>query len=148
MRPLKSPLNNNLPSVLYHGTCLGYLCHQIRKYGEYRHEGKRNDIYLGTLFLQAFPYAIRRANYYEDNPVVLAIHSDKCDYQITGCGTFQTRALNMGSFAVSDVSDLGVIPKEDAKFSHAVRVRMKYLAERVQKVDKDILKNEAHDLLC
>lgn len=88
--------------VLYTGTGEKYLREKLRLFREFRHLGK--DIYLDESPLSACGYALQRAEFYGDSPVLLIVDSQRLKEDLYYDGRYKTRSLPLDSFLPFELS--------------------------------------------
>lgn len=91
-----------LPRVLYTGTGREYLGQTLEVLGEFRHLGK--EVYLDESLFNACGYALQRAKFYDDSPVLMVVDSQKLKGEVRYDGRYKAKALPLGSFIPYEIS--------------------------------------------
>jgi len=113
--PPKEQKEENIPRILYHGTCCNYFYENLLRKGEYRHNNIGDNVWLDNSPATSASYAITRARTYHDQPLLIITDTKKLEYKINYSGQWKVKALPIGSFEVYQPFEFIFDPK--CKFS-------------------------------
>ena len=89
--------NQELPRILYSGTTGRYLEERLRQNERFTHS-MGQPVYLTEHDLTALSVARQRALFYDEDPVLLIVDTNKLDGELRYDGSYKTMGLNVGSF--------------------------------------------------
>ncbi len=131
-------LKEGLPRLLYTGTCEEYFQQKILKEKFDNQSGRHSGIvYMSDSFVSATGYAIKRAAFYKDLPLLLIIDTKKLDEKVEYSGEYSTSSLNANCFLTYALS-LGIDSYEGLKvrFKDNLQKDIKCIKDTVSRLSK------------
>ena len=89
--------SQGLPRILYSGTTDRYLEESLRQNGQFMHVMEQ-PVYLTEHDLTALSVAGQRALFYDEDPMLLIVDTDKLEGELRYDGSYKIEGLNVGSF--------------------------------------------------
>jgi len=117
----ETPANFKAARVLYTGTGTRYLHEALQEFEEFRHATKEY-VCLSDDPLTPMSFALERARFYRDSPVVLAVDTEKLEGDLHYHGDYKARALNMDCFLPYEFAPNGQGQIDENVYSNALRL--------------------------
>lgn len=113
-----------LPRILYHGTCLSYVCDRLKQYGSYRHSQRESSrVHLTDNASRALSTALERARDYGGEPAVLIVDTILLAEPPEGCKSpWLVQSLEADCFVIYEplFTKEGVVGLDDVSELQAV----------------------------